>query len=220
MILPQPRDATPEHAQQCYQLLRVSDQDFMPTVFGDLFDRVYPQLFAQKENLFSHQHTRVCVVDEEVAGMCYFFPAAARKAEALHTAWLMFCATGAAMLPRVPAMLRSDQLLGKLDPRAFFVSNLAVHPSYRGRGLATVLLADAQKHAEAINAKELLLDVRTENTKAISLYSRSGYQTAAVRTVRLHGKPYEYMRMRKPLVGDAVTVAVRGSGQGLHAQGL
>lgn len=199
MTLTQVCDAAPEHAPQFYQLLRVSDGEFMPTVFGDRFERIVTQLFAQTENIFSYQHTRLCVEGKKVAGMCYFFSGAIRKEQAIRTARLMFRAVGAGMFARLPAMLKSDRLLGKLDPDSFYVSNMSVDPAFQGRGLSRILLADAQQRAEEIHAKELLLDVRTQNTQAINVYSRAGYQFGPVRTFWLHGKPYEYLRMRKPL---------------------
>ncbi|MBG0780951.1 MAG: ribosomal protein S18-alanine N-acetyltransferase [Bacteroidales bacterium] len=53
---------------------------------------------------------------------------------------------------------------------------LAVHPDYRGKGLANKLLQTAIELSQKMNMKQISLEVRTDNEAAIKLYERKGFQ--------------------------------------------
>lgn len=55
------------------------------------------------------------------------------------------------------------------------LSHLAVAPEAQRRGIAAELVRDAASHARALRAPRLLLEVRTGNTAARSLYARLGF---------------------------------------------
>jgi ribosomal protein S18 acetylase RimI-like enzyme len=56
------------------------------------------------------------------------------------------------------------------------VSNLAVCPAHRRRGIGRALLAAAEAFAVAHGAERVLLDVRADNAPAVSLYMATGYR--------------------------------------------
>ena len=58
---------------------------------------------------------------------------------------------------------------------------IATHPDYRGRGIATVLLAHILDHAKSIGCSLATLEVRRGNKPAIALYERAGFKTVHVR---------------------------------------
>lgn len=53
--------------------------------------------------------------------------------------------------------------------------SLAIDPALRGFGLGMQLLDDVRRQAHALGCKRLRLEVRLDNTAAISLYRRAGY---------------------------------------------
>jgi ribosomal-protein-alanine N-acetyltransferase len=55
------------------------------------------------------------------------------------------------------------------------VTNVAVHPEYRRRGIATALLQVAARRAVARGVARLTLEVRPGNAGAKDLYSRLGF---------------------------------------------
>lgn len=59
--------------------------------------------------------------------------------------------------------------------------NLAVHPDWRKKGLATRLLAYSLEHLRHRNAPDVFLEVREGNRDAIQLYSRFGFQAIGKR---------------------------------------
>lgn len=68
--------------------------------------------------------------------------------------------------------------------RACHVSDLAVAPGHDGRGIGRALLAHAETWARAHRCKLLTLSVFPGNTRARSLYERSGFATDLVRMTK------------------------------------
>lgn len=62
------------------------------------------------------------------------------------------------------------------------INNLAIHPTFRGRGLGTRLLRAVLDEAEQLGAPHATLEVRRSNTPARRLYEHAGFAIAGVRT--------------------------------------
>ncbi|HWI65855.1 MAG TPA: ribosomal protein S18-alanine N-acetyltransferase [Symbiobacteriaceae bacterium] len=58
------------------------------------------------------------------------------------------------------------------------VTNVAVLPEYRGRGLGELLMRDLLDRAAARGAQRITLEVREKNTPAQSLYRKLGFVTS------------------------------------------
>ena len=62
------------------------------------------------------------------------------------------------------------------------ITNVAVHPDYRRRGIGSKLLEDLLKQSqERFGLKDFTLEVRMSNIDAIKLYSRFGFKYAGKR---------------------------------------
>ena len=61
------------------------------------------------------------------------------------------------------------------------VGNIAVAPSYRGRGIATLLMEKMHERAKEKGATQTFLEVRVSNAPAISLYKKFGYEPYGIR---------------------------------------
>lgn len=57
------------------------------------------------------------------------------------------------------------------------VTNVAVHPLYRGRGLGEQLMLELMGRAHDRGARRMTLEVRVSNTSARSLYTKLGFVT-------------------------------------------
>jgi ribosomal-protein-alanine N-acetyltransferase len=89
------------------------------------------------------------------------------------------------------------------------VNNIAVDPSWQGRGLGAVILADLVRTALARGARHLTLEVRVGNEPAIALYQRVGMAPVGVR------------RNYYPVTGDdALVMWVRDIGSDGYADRL
>jgi ribosomal protein S18 acetylase RimI-like enzyme len=71
--------------------------------------------------------------------------------------------------------------------RGWFISNLAVHPDHRRRGVARRLLSAGVESARARGARRISLDVRAENVPARRLYQQLGFrQVDSTTTMNMH----------------------------------
>ncbi len=61
------------------------------------------------------------------------------------------------------------------------VGNIAVAPSYRGRGIAKLLMEKMHERARERGATQAFLEVRVSNAPAISLYKKFGYEPYGIR---------------------------------------
>ena len=68
-----------------------------------------------------------------------------------------------------------------LLPGELHISNVAVLPEFRRRGLARRLLETVLERADAEGASDATLEVRRSNRPALTLYEVLGFRTTAVR---------------------------------------
>ena len=71
-----------------------------------------------------------------------------------------------------------------------YISNIAVRPDYRRRGVADALLSALEQRARALMLSFLTLEVRAHNAPAIALYEKHGYRVAG-RRKNYYEKPTE-----------------------------
>ncbi len=61
------------------------------------------------------------------------------------------------------------------------ITNIAVHPDFRKKGLAKLMLSNVVKHCMDNNISSITLEVRESNTNAINLYSNNGFKIVGKR---------------------------------------
>ena len=61
------------------------------------------------------------------------------------------------------------------------ITNIAVHPEFRGIGLGNVIVEQLVKEAKENNISSMTLEVRMNNISAINLYKKYGFIEEAVR---------------------------------------
>jgi ribosomal protein S18 acetylase RimI-like enzyme len=82
------------------------------------------------------------------------------------------------------------------DDEGFFIDNVAVHPSQRGRGVGKALLEFAEAEARRAGFDSIYLYTHEKMTENIALYSRIGYQEVD----RRDQGGFSIVYMRKPLI--------------------
>jgi ribosomal protein S18 acetylase RimI-like enzyme len=87
----------------------------------------------------------------------------------------------------LPALLVPLHELMMLAPNTWYVHVLAAYPEYRGGGVGTALLREADRRAGAAGTQGLSLVVSDTNTGARRLYERCGYREAARRRMVKNG---------------------------------
>ncbi|HSN21716.1 MAG TPA: GNAT family N-acetyltransferase [Usitatibacter sp.] len=86
---------------------------------------------------------------------------------------------------------------GKPDVASFH--QFGVAPQYQGRGLGSLLLAEAESWARRLGFSEVALDTAESAAPLVAFYVRRGYRSVA--TVQWNGKTYRSIIMRKRLPG-------------------
>lgn len=66
--------------------------------------------------------------------------------------------------------------MSSLHGEAAHLVSIAVHPKFRRKGIATILLRETLRFLMTHNILELLLEVNRKNTEAIAFYSRLGFE--------------------------------------------
>lgn len=61
------------------------------------------------------------------------------------------------------------------------ITNIAVHSSYRRRGIGDLLIKNTKELAKMLGAKKLTLEVRISNDTAKRLYLKNGFQYGGIR---------------------------------------
>jgi [ribosomal protein S18]-alanine N-acetyltransferase len=61
------------------------------------------------------------------------------------------------------------------------ITNIAVAPEYRGRGIGGALLAEMIAQSEQSGIVAMTLEVRTSNSSAQKLYMKYGFESAGIR---------------------------------------
>jgi ribosomal protein S18 acetylase RimI-like enzyme len=113
------------------------------------------------------------------------------------------------ILPSGYVWEENGQLVGNLSlipitiqgKRGYMIANVATHPDYRGRGIATALTITAVKHAQERGAGAVWLQVRDDNPSAIHIYETHGFIERMRRTNWYGGPSY-------PVIGVPASVRV------------
>lgn len=61
------------------------------------------------------------------------------------------------------------------------ITNIAVSPSFRKRGIGSMFVDFSISFARSKSAKRIVLEVRISNEEAISLYIRKGFKVASIK---------------------------------------
>jgi len=61
------------------------------------------------------------------------------------------------------------------------ITNIAIHPDYRGQGLGEALLSYMMQRAKEWGAGKMTLEVRVSNTIAQRLYKKLGFEPSGIR---------------------------------------
>jgi ribosomal protein S18 acetylase RimI-like enzyme len=193
------REPRPDDASRCGELLFDTWPHLYHALLGDprRAHGVLARLFAAPGNTFSFDATRVAECAGRVVGLAASYPADQGQQRARASIGPALRALGPIGFARVlGAVWRiADASMG-VDPRHYYVANVAVAADTRGGGLGTLLLADAEVQARRRGLRGISLELegndpvqaRRRGLRGISLelegndpvirhfYERAGYQ--------------------------------------------
>lgn len=114
------------------------------------------------------------------------------------SSWATTLAEDEAILPLSGYVwVEDDQVVGNLSlipfqsmgKRCYLIANVAVLPAFRGKGIATQLTRRALEHVQEHHGTAAWLQVRDDNSTAIHIYERLGFQERARRTSWINTLP-------------------------------
>jgi ribosomal protein S18 acetylase RimI-like enzyme len=137
---------------------------------GQTLEATGAELLKSETANFSYRNTLVACLDGEIAGMllAYRLPAAEDNDEELQD---------------FPEFVRPLIELEQCVAESFYINMLATYPRFRGQGVASELLAEADRLALAVQCELISIAVFASNPDALELYRRLGYETIEQRAV-------------------------------------
>lgn len=144
---------------------------------GQSLVEVGAQKAASGTENFSWRNAWLAVIDEAVAGLLLAY----RLPEVMV----------ADEVEEYPAFLRPLIELEQRVPGSYYINMLATRPAYRGRGVGTALMGVVDRLAHDAGCRRSSLVVFEQNTVALRLYRRLGYEITDRRVVIPHAcHPY------------------------------
>jgi ribosomal protein S18 acetylase RimI-like enzyme len=179
------RDAVKKDAKKAVELIHIAITDIAEQLTGetkkDKIHETLAQFFREENNRLSFQNMMVADVLGEVAGIILIYPGedAARLDEPI--------------LKRLRRKRRDEGILfdKEANEQDFYIDTLCVDDRFRGYGIGTILIKEAEKMALQKGYTRVSLNVAQDNPIARKLYQRMGYSKEKVIQINKH--PYDYM---------------------------
>jgi ribosomal protein S18 acetylase RimI-like enzyme len=171
--------ATPDMASVASALIYLTMGKMADYLFGSdnaqKAQGLLKRLFREKYNRFSYQFTEVVTLSGEVTGLVIAYSGRLMKSIELPMAFHLIQANG--VLGFIRFVKRAIPLFGvkEVENDEYFISNIAVFPTYQGQGLGKYMLSQAEKTAGVRGFNKISLTVDVENERALSLYTQTGF---------------------------------------------
>ena len=197
------RKGRPQDAQDFSRLVLLSAPIFFPYLFGFDVQNVMKNLFQHEKNYFSFEHTHFIEVNGETAGMALVYNYKQKKQERLRTSLLLLKYLKRDMFTQSAYLSRSENIVTQIGERDCYLSNIAVYPDFRGLELGTKLLGLIQEETRRTGNSRVVLDAETDNTRAIKLYERLGYNIEQRSPIfQIKDKSFEFFKMCRNCDGN------------------
>ena len=146
--------------------------------------RLLARLYPRSGHTASWEVCRIAEADGAVVGVLAAFPSDACDVLARRFVRLTLAHSAPWRIPALFRHLRATAAVAPQPPGGMlYVDALATAPSARRRGVASALLADAERQAAAAGLVAVALDTGIENRAARVLYERSGFVSRGLRPV-------------------------------------
>ncbi len=157
--------------------------------------------FVQRDNRFSYEFCKLAIVDSAVAGL--LLTLRGDRLSNLETT----LANGVFKIYNPIQVIRMFwrlMVLGRTEEAKsdeYLIAHVAVAPEFRRRGIATLLLAEAEKEAREQGFTKLVLEVEIDNDNAFKAYEKFGFitvlKTEFKRRAKILGCPGYYKMLKQ-----------------------
>jgi ribosomal protein S18 acetylase RimI-like enzyme len=194
------RPARPNDAPVAANLILLSMRGEADVLFGHekhlSASDVAGKLFMRKGERFSFEYATVAEINRHPAGLLLAYPGQIlpRLDRVTGRHFLELFGIGAMfrmMIRILPYNLR------EAERDEYYLSNVAVLPSFQGQGIGTLLMAYADEKAQVSGLEKCSLMVESENDGARRLYEREGYDVVSTHRLPFkHGMGFHRMVKR------------------------
>ena len=126
---------------------------------------------ASETDNFSYRNTLVAIQNEQVMGMMLGYRLIPDNDEDLS---------------ELPSFIIPLIELEQCVPDSYYINMLGCYPQARNQGLGRTLMQHAEHKAQLLDCRSMSLEVFSENTNAIRLYKKLGYQITDSKKVIKH----------------------------------
>ena len=198
------RKGRTEDAQDFSQLILLSAATFFSSIFASNTEEIMKKIFQQPGNLFSFEHSYFIEVNNKIAGMALGYNWEQKRREELYAGLLLVKYLKWSFFTRIFYLLKAQSLVGKVLENEYYLSNIAVYPAFRTLGLGTKLFSEIKRESDKTGANKIVLDVETNNKRAIKLYEKLGYIIKwRTPSIKIKKETFEFFRMLKVLEQDS-----------------
>ncbi len=202
------RQAEPEDVEIACVLLADTMMDFGVATLGlgdpELEMKALRRWFVQKDNCFSYELCKVAAVDNVAAGLLLTLPGDRLAYLEGTLANGIFKIYNPIQVIRMVWRLIVLGYTKEAESDEYLIAHVAVAPEFRRRGIATLLLAEAEKEAREQGFTKLVLEVEIGNNNAFKAYEKFGFKTVLTTEFKRRAKKLGcpgYYKMLKKLDG-------------------
>ncbi len=116
---------------------------------------------AERKGTLTYLNTKVCEIDNNVAGMIVSY----KQDNPYKTD----------NMSKYPELIQPFVVLESQTPGSWYINAIAIYERYRGKGIASKLMKEAEISAKLENCTLMSLIVSSENVIAKQLYKNLGY---------------------------------------------
>lgn len=155
-----------------------------PALFSYIFaarpeeaQTILQQAFVYPGHAFSYEYTQVVEVAEQPVGLVIAYPGEVKRTIDDKVHRVMAKILSLRQLPKILVNVADlSRIKQDVPPQDYYILSMSIVPAYRGRGLGSLLIQDAEAQARADGYTSVCLDVTYSNHRAKALFERHGYQ--------------------------------------------
>lgn len=170
--------------------------ELLVAIYDTSTEGLMAHLYAQPNNLYSYANSCFLQLDGKNVGILLAYSQITEHNQKQNTNRLMIEYLGFVYYRRLLRMTKAHRAIGSLEHNEYLISNIAIIPEFRNRGLGKILIQEAVRQARHEGCSRLVLDVMPSNTAAIRCYEKSGFTVTQKRpSFKINRSQFIFYRM-------------------------
>ncbi|WP_350343273.1 N-acetyltransferase [Proteinivorax tanatarense] len=193
------KQGTKKESKIASELIHTTAPDFFRALFGSEAIPVLQKLYKTPSSMFSYQYCKFIMVDGQHAGLILGYSGRGEFIRTLRSGLVILRHFRLKAPSVIIRSIRAEKKFINIKDDEFYISNIAVSPSFRKKGIGKKLLEHVYKESKNLGLKNLVLDVATKNEKAIGLYKNIGMEKHEKINATIKGEQFSFYIMKLPI---------------------